>query len=91
MTGGYALCIKWFMITASEIQEARRKVAESQEAFGRRFGVDQSTIHRWETSGPPRQKVMQEGIRRVLSDIGCEVASAPHVHVHERRSDGAMA
>lgn len=79
------------MITASEIQEARRKVAESQEAFSRRFGVDQSTIHRWETSGPPRQKVVQEGIRRVLSDIECGISSAPHVHVHEGRTDGAVA
>jgi len=41
------------MISGEEIRQARIKLGESQTAFGRRLGVDQSTIHRWETAGPP--------------------------------------
>jgi transcriptional regulator with XRE-family HTH domain len=38
---------------AQLIRRARELVGESQAAFGARFGVDQSTAHRWETQGPP--------------------------------------
>lgn len=43
------------MVTAGQIRTARERAKESQGEFGRRFGVDQSTIHRWETVGPPRR------------------------------------
>ena len=42
------------MISADQIKQARKKLGESQAAFGGRFGVDQSTIHRWETDSPPQ-------------------------------------
>lgn len=49
----YSLCIITFMISADQLRQARASLNESQATFGRRFGVDQSTIHRWETDGPP--------------------------------------
>lgn len=57
------------MITASHIRAARAAVGESQGAFGARFGVDQGTISRWETRGPPTAAYVQVGIAGVLDDL----------------------
>jgi len=54
------------MFTADDIRKARETVSESQSAFGARFGVDQSTIHRWETVGPPKRALVQNAIARAL-------------------------
>ena len=51
----YARCINPVMFTAAEIKEMRMALGESQTAFAQRFGIDQSTVHRWETDGPPRR------------------------------------
>jgi DNA-binding transcriptional regulator YiaG len=42
------------MISPKKIKKARVELEESQAVFGQRFGVDQSTIHRWENENPPR-------------------------------------
>ena len=57
------------MVTAQKIKTARDGTGESQEAFGKRFGVDQSTIHRWETKGPPDRGPALALIERVLADL----------------------
>lgn len=57
---------------ASLIREAREKVGESQAAFGARFGVDQSTIHRWETDGPPSRGPARKAIEREIEAIAIE-------------------
>lgn len=58
------------MVSAEQIKTARTEVAkESQEAFSQRFGVDQSTIHRWETDGPPSRGPGRKAIERVLSEL----------------------
>lgn len=57
------------MITAADIQKARAAANESQATFGARFGVDQSTIHRWETEGPPFRPLVQAGIAAVLTAL----------------------
>jgi len=54
---------------AQLIREARERVGESQAAFGERFGVDQSTVHRWETQGPPRSGAARMAIEREISRI----------------------
>jgi transcriptional regulator with XRE-family HTH domain len=41
------------MITGDELKAVRKKLGESQRVFGARFGVDQSTVHRWEKFGVP--------------------------------------
>jgi DNA-binding transcriptional regulator YiaG len=40
-------------LTGQMLKKIRRQLGESQAAFARRFGVHQSTVHRWEQSGPP--------------------------------------
>lgn len=58
---------------AQLIREAREKVNESQAAFGERFGVDQSTVHRWETKGPPTGGPARKALERELAEIGNRV------------------
>ena len=51
-----------------DIRALRERLGESQAAFGDRFGVDQSTIHRWETKGCPRRGPA----RRMIDDLVAE-------------------
>jgi DNA-binding transcriptional regulator YiaG len=57
------------MLTASDIQRARKELGESQAAFAARFGVDQSTIHRWETEGPPKRGPAALGVKKLFGDL----------------------
>lgn len=56
------------MITSDDIRRARQLRKESQWAFAAHFGVDQSTIHRWETVGVP-DGLVSIGIEKVLTDL----------------------
>jgi DNA-binding XRE family transcriptional regulator len=58
------------MPDSDSIKAAREKVKESQAVFGRRFGVDQSTVHRWETEGIPSRGPARRAIERELAEIG---------------------
>lgn len=60
----------------SDIKKAREAAGESQAAFGERFGVDQSTVHRWETAGPPTRGSARKMVERVLADIGAAASEA---------------
>jgi transcriptional regulator with XRE-family HTH domain len=60
------------MVTAEQVKSARELLGESQEEFGRRFGVDQSTIARWENRGPPLRGPGPMAIERVLSELGAD-------------------
>ena len=51
------------------VKEARLLLGESQAAFGRRLGVDQATVHRWERYGIPEQGTAKVAIERLLQDI----------------------
>ena len=57
------------MITADDIRAARASLGESQAAFGARFCVNQWTISRWETRGPPISGIVQDAICRVLDEM----------------------
>lgn len=57
------------MCTASQIKETRVRLGESQAAFAERFGIDQSTLHRWETDGPPERGPARKMVELVLSGI----------------------
>jgi transcriptional regulator with XRE-family HTH domain len=57
------------MLTGEQIRAARAALGESQSAFAERFGVDQSTIHRWETDGPPGRGAARKAIEHVLGDL----------------------
>lgn len=57
------------MVTARDIRRARKKLEESQAKFAKRFGVNQSTVDRWEEVGPPENGpaaiLLSQFIRRV--------------------------
>lgn len=57
-------------ITPEMVKAARERLAESQAAFAERFGVDQSTVHRWETEGPPERGAAGKMLELVLTEIG---------------------
>lgn len=57
------------MATAKEIKAARTALDETQSDFGKRFLVDQATIHRWETKGPPRVGLAAVEIDRRLAEL----------------------
>jgi DNA-binding transcriptional regulator YiaG len=63
------------MLNPNAIKSARERVGESQAQFGLRFGVDQSTIHRWENGGVPDRGPARMAIERVLADLKKERAS----------------
>lgn len=58
------------MVTSEQLREARMRLGESQETFGRlRFGVDQATVHRWETNGIPVRGAARKAIERFLEEL----------------------
>lgn len=65
------------MLDGQQIKEVRERVGESQETFGRRLGVDQSTVHRWETDGLPTRGPARVAVERVLADLMPEPQALP--------------
>lgn len=42
---------------------------ESQTAFAERFGVDQSTVARWESEGLPSRGTAKKAVEKFLADL----------------------
>lgn len=61
-----AMCIA--MITKN-LRQVREALGESQAAFGERFGVDQSTVHRWETRGLPGTGAARKAVENFLASV----------------------
>jgi len=57
----------------TKIKRLRNDLGESQETFGKRFGVDQSTIQRWETKGLPTRGATRIAVSRMLLELREEV------------------
>lgn len=57
-------------ITGDTIKAAREGLRETQAAFAARFGVNQSTVDRWESKGPPVKGAAGKAIERVLAEVG---------------------
>jgi DNA-binding transcriptional regulator YiaG len=57
------------MITAERIKAARSARKETQDEFGAHFGVDQATIHRWESKGITGRGVTALAVERVLAEL----------------------
>jgi DNA-binding transcriptional regulator YiaG len=62
------------MPTGEQIKAARKDLNESQAAFGSRFGVDQATIHRWESKGLPKRGTARVAVEKLLDELEREVA-----------------
>ncbi len=57
------------MVTSADITAARKFLGESPAAFGRRFGVAQSTVWRWENRGLPNHGTSRRAVERFLEDL----------------------
>lgn len=57
------------MPTSDEIKAIRATLGESQAAFGLRFGVNQSTIQRWETHGIPERGTARIAVENILGQL----------------------
>lgn len=60
-------------ITGKALKKIRGDLSESQTTFAERFGVDQATVSRWESEGPPDRGMAAKLIARVLDDLAVEV------------------
>lgn len=76
--GNYAMCILPPMPTSDEIKAARFQLGESQAAFGLRFGIDQSTVHRWETNGLPERGTARVAVENLLEQLRGRRQSSAH-------------
>lgn len=58
------------MLTGAQIKKVREEdLKESQAQFAKRFGVAQTTVHRWEENGPPERGAAGLALERVLEDL----------------------
>ena len=64
------------MLEAPQIKEMRTRLGESQVAFGARFGVDQSTVHRWETDTPPKRGPALLALRNLHAELSNKAEEA---------------
>ena len=62
------------MVTPDEIKKTRERLKETQAVFGQRFGVDQSTVHRWETDGLPDRGTSRLVVERELAELQASAA-----------------
>lgn len=62
------------MVSPETIRATRERLNESQEVFGKRFGVDQSTVARWEASGLPERGTTRMAVERVLAELEASAA-----------------
>ncbi len=74
-----AICIECTMANSETLKQVRDRLKESQAAFAVRFGVDQATIHRWETDGVPDRGPAKKMVEIVLSSLPEPLAYAPEV------------
>ncbi len=62
-------------MTSEDIKAARLRLDESQAKFGKRLGVDQATIHRWETKGIPDRGAARHAVGALLKALRYKLAS----------------
>lgn len=64
------------MVDPADIKRHRRRLGESQAEFAKRFGVNQSTVHRWETGDLPIKGIIELGVEAVLADLSVQASEA---------------
>ncbi len=52
-----------------DVKTIRESLGESQSAFGERFGVDQSTVHRWEKEGLPERGAARHAVENLINEL----------------------
>ena len=51
-----------------DVRALRKSLSESQSRFGELFGVDQSTVHRWEKEGLPVSGVAKSAVEKFAAE-----------------------
>ena len=62
------------MITPWQIIKTPKRLGESQSQFAKHFGVNQSTVHRWETGELPIEGIIAHGVEAVLAKLAYSFA-----------------
>ena len=62
--------------TDIDLRAVREKIGDSQADFGARLGVNQSTVHRWETRGLPKHGTARNAVEKVVAELKPEVGDA---------------
>lgn len=52
-----------------EVKQLRFFLRETQTEFAKRFGVNQATIHRWETMGVPKHGTARVAMDNLLMEL----------------------
>jgi transcriptional regulator with XRE-family HTH domain len=52
-----------------EIRAIRSALKETQTVFAARFGIDQTTLSRWETRGVPNDAITRFWVEKILQDM----------------------
>jgi DNA-binding transcriptional regulator YiaG len=64
------------MASGKKIKAARLSLKESQASFAGRFGVDQATVHRWETYGLPERGAARKAVEKFLREVASQPEAA---------------
>lgn len=56
-------------LTGDQIKAIRGSRGETQAQFAAHFGVDQPTVHRWETKGVTKRGLTANAVERILSEL----------------------
>ena len=67
------------MLLPADLKALRKHLGETQLIFAARFGVDQATIHRWETDGIPDVGAARVAVERFAQDFR---AMYPNVEIN---------
>ncbi len=62
--------------TFTPIKAIRSWLGENQTEFAQRFGVNQSTVNRWENKGVPDRGTARMAIERLMNDLRIEFVEA---------------
>lgn len=64
------------MNTDLDVKSLRADLGESQETFGKRFGVTQTAVLRWEKGGAPTRGLVAEALRKLRSRTASKEGAA---------------
>lgn len=53
------------MNTQLDVKALRNDLGESQETFGKRFGVTQTAVLRWEKGGAPTRGLVADALKKL--------------------------
>lgn len=62
------------MSTTLDVKALRNDLGESQETFGKRFGVTQTAVLRWEKGNAPKRGLVADALKKLRARTQPRVA-----------------